>query len=47
MLHQPSGHRARDPTLAIPWPVPAGDVLLSDKDVVLPRLADCTDWFSA
>ena len=35
-----------DPTLALPWPIAPAEVLLSDKDVVLPRLADCPDWFS-
>ncbi|HUB47562.1 MAG TPA: dTDP-4-dehydrorhamnose 3,5-epimerase [Acetobacteraceae bacterium] len=36
-----------DPALAIPWPVPPAEMLLSDKDLVLPCLADCPDWFSA
>lgn len=36
-----------DPDLALPWPVPASGALLSDKDMVLPRLADCDEWFSA
>jgi dTDP-4-dehydrorhamnose 3,5-epimerase len=35
-----------DPDLALPWPVAAGDALLSDKDRVLPRLAACEPWFS-
>ena len=35
-----------DPALAIPWPIPPGEALLSDKDLVLPRLADCPEWFS-
>ena len=35
-----------DPALAIPWPIPASEALLSDKDLVLPRLAECADWFS-
>jgi dTDP-4-dehydrorhamnose 3,5-epimerase len=35
-----------DPALAIPWPVAPAEVLLSDKDLVLPRLADCPDWFT-
>jgi dTDP-4-dehydrorhamnose 3,5-epimerase len=35
-----------DPDLAIPWPVPAAEIVLSDKDVVLPRWAEMTDWFS-
>ncbi|HTW73026.1 MAG TPA: dTDP-4-dehydrorhamnose 3,5-epimerase [Acetobacteraceae bacterium] len=34
-----------DPALAIPWPVAPAEVLLSEKDLVLPRLADCPDWF--
>jgi dTDP-4-dehydrorhamnose 3,5-epimerase len=35
-----------DPDLALPWPVKAEDALLSDKDKILPRLADCDNWFS-
>jgi len=35
-----------DPDLALPWPVAAGDALLSDKDRVLPRLAACEPWFN-
>jgi dTDP-4-dehydrorhamnose 3,5-epimerase len=35
-----------DPDLALPWPVKPEDVLLSDKDKTLPRLADCDEWFS-
>ena len=34
-----------DPDLALPWPVAAGAAVLSDKDVVLPRLRDCPPWF--
>ena len=34
-----------DPALALPWPIPPAEALLSDKDLVLPRLADCPDWF--
>ena len=34
-----------DPDLALPWPVAPGAALLSDKDRVLPRLADCAPWF--
>jgi dTDP-4-dehydrorhamnose 3,5-epimerase len=34
-----------DPALAIPWPVPANEVILSDKDTRLPRLAECPLWF--
>ena len=33
-----------DPQLAIDWPV-EGELLLSDKDGALPRLADCPVWF--
>jgi dTDP-4-dehydrorhamnose 3,5-epimerase len=36
-----------DPDLALPWPVPAEQVLLSDKDIQLPRLAGCDVWFTA
>ncbi|OYV32918.1 MAG: dTDP-4-dehydrorhamnose 3,5-epimerase [Acidocella sp. 20-61-6] len=36
-----------DPELALPWPVAPGAALLSDKDQVLPRLADCEAWFTA
>lgn len=35
-----------DPDLRIPWPLPPGGALLSDKDGRLPRLADCEPWFS-
>ena len=35
-----------DPTLAIPWPVPATGPILSDKDVVLPRWADLPELFA-
>jgi dTDP-4-dehydrorhamnose 3,5-epimerase len=34
-----------DPDLALPWPVAPADAILSDKDRVLPRLADCDRWF--
>ncbi len=36
-----------DPDLALPWPVSAGEAKLSDKDAVLPRLAECPAWFQA
>lgn len=35
-----------DPDLALPWPVAAGKAVLSDKDLVLPRLRDCPPWFA-
>jgi dTDP-4-dehydrorhamnose 3,5-epimerase len=28
-----------DPTLALPWPLPPGGPVLSDKDLLLPTLA--------
>ncbi len=34
-----------DPDIAVDWPVSADSVILSDKDKVLPRLADCPVWF--
>jgi len=34
-----------DPDLALPWPVPAGGAILSDKDKVLPRWADAPAMF--
>ncbi|MBS0640737.1 MAG: dTDP-4-dehydrorhamnose 3,5-epimerase [Proteobacteria bacterium] len=36
-----------DPDIGIQWPVAAAQVLLSDKDKVLPRLRDCEPWFHA
>jgi len=39
-----------DPDLALPWPVAAGEAVLSDKDRALPRLAETLGeteaWFS-
>jgi dTDP-4-dehydrorhamnose 3,5-epimerase len=35
-----------DPDLALPWPVPPSGPLLSDKDKLLPRLAECPAWFN-
>jgi dTDP-4-dehydrorhamnose 3,5-epimerase len=35
-----------DPTLALPWPLPPGGPVLSDKDVLLPRLADFKSPFA-
>ncbi|HQT42892.1 MAG TPA: dTDP-4-dehydrorhamnose 3,5-epimerase [Halothiobacillus sp.] len=34
-----------DPDLALPWPVAPALAILSDKDKMLPRLADCEEWF--
>jgi dTDP-4-dehydrorhamnose 3,5-epimerase len=34
-----------DPDLGLPWPVPAGEAVLSEKDTMLPRLAECDVWF--
>ncbi len=36
-----------DPTLALPWPVDAADVVLSEKDRVLPGWASASNWFAA
>lgn len=36
-----------DPALAIEWPIPAGGVILSDKDRTAPRLADIAPPFPA
>ena len=35
-----------DPALAVLWPIPPREAILSDKDRVLPRLVDC-EWHSA
>ncbi len=35
-----------DPTLALPWPVPEAEAVLSDKDRVLPRWADLAALFA-
>ena len=35
-----------DPDLALPWPVDADAAVLSDKDMVMPRLKTCPDWFA-
>jgi len=34
-----------DPDLALPWPVAEGEAVLSDKDLKLPRLAECDAWY--
>ncbi len=36
-----------DPDLALPWPLDGAEPLLSDKDRVLPRLAECPGWFES
>jgi dTDP-4-dehydrorhamnose 3,5-epimerase len=33
-----------DPDLAVPWPIDPGEALLSDKDRILPRLAECPEF---
>ena len=35
-----------DPDLALPWPVSPDAAILSDKDKILPRFADCDGWFT-
>ncbi len=35
-----------DPDLALPWPVAADEVVLSEKDTVLPRWSEMPAWFS-
>jgi len=35
-----------DPDLALPWPLPPGGPLLSEKDMVLPRFSECPVWFT-
>ena len=34
-----------DPDLNVPWPIAAGDAILSGKDQILPRIRDCERWF--
>ena len=34
-----------DPGLALPWPVERDEVTLSERDAVMPLLADCAPWF--
>jgi dTDP-4-dehydrorhamnose 3,5-epimerase len=41
------GVRWDDPSLALPWPITAEDVVLSDKDRVLPGFDEIGDWFPA
>ena len=33
-----------DPDLAVPWPIGPDEAVLSDKDRLLPHLADCEAW---
>jgi len=40
------GIRYDDPELEIDWQVPAEKVMVSEKDLVLPTLADCTNNFT-
>lgn len=35
-----------DPALGIDWMLPAGDIILSEKDTCHPLLADCPDLFT-
>ena len=35
-----------DPDLAVAWPIKPEEALLSDKDLTLPRFADCDTWFT-
>jgi dTDP-4-dehydrorhamnose 3,5-epimerase len=35
-----------DPDLALPWPVEPGGAVLSEKDLVLPKLRDAEPWFA-
>ena len=39
------GVRWDDPDLAIPWPLPPGGAVLSDKDRGQPRLKDLSSYF--
>ena len=41
------GIRWDDADLALPWPVPAAEVQLSDKDQGLPGWAEMPEWFHA
>jgi dTDP-4-dehydrorhamnose 3,5-epimerase len=36
-----------DPTLALPWPLPPGGTVLSDKDKILPAWSEAATWFAA
>lgn len=41
------GVRWDDPGLGLPWPIAAGDAVLSDKDAVLPGFEAAQGWFPA
>ena len=34
-----------DPDLNLPWPLEPGAAVLSEKDLILPRLKECETWF--
>jgi dTDP-4-dehydrorhamnose 3,5-epimerase len=36
-----------DATLELPWPLPGGQAVLSDKDQILPAWHAASDWFAA
>jgi dTDP-4-dehydrorhamnose 3,5-epimerase len=40
------GLRWDDPVLGIPWPVTAGEAVLSERDRRHPALADLPDYFA-
>jgi dTDP-4-dehydrorhamnose 3,5-epimerase len=33
-----------DPELAVPWPIAPVDAILSDKDLILPRISEASEW---
>ncbi|MBS1565202.1 MAG: dTDP-4-dehydrorhamnose 3,5-epimerase family protein, partial [Bacteroidetes bacterium] len=39
------GVRYNDPALNIDWRIPADKMILSEKDIILPALADCKHNF--
>jgi dTDP-4-dehydrorhamnose 3,5-epimerase len=39
------GVRWDDPGLAIAWPIDPAAAIVSDKDQVMPLLAECDDWY--
>ena len=40
------GVRWDDPALAIPWPVKPGEAIVSEKDQMMPTLAEQETWFT-